>query len=140
MLECRVSGPGGSLCTVSVSSTAPLVELKAAIEASSGIHPDIQRLFLGRYELRRAEERIGTLVPAADQASGIELLLVRRTPEQRRWIRELQVAGPEGYAWFAGAAEAARADREVALSAVAHDGRSLEFASPELRADAEVVL
>merc|ERR1719499_2056225 len=70
-----------------------------------------------------------------------ELTLLRRGPEQIRWLEALQeLTGVHVVHWLRDAPAEAQLDREVILAAVSRYGTALEWASPELKADRDVVL
>merc|ERR1719189_1470874 len=81
IMEVRVSGPAGRICTLMFEGPWTLQELKARIAESSGIPVVAQRIFHGVHELvdegESAFERL--LRPEAHQD---ELLLVRRSPDE----------------------------------------------------------
>lgn len=141
ILEISVSGLGGHICAVSLEGTATLQELLDAIEANAGIPAGGQRLFLRDKELT-GHCFLGNLAPLGDLLSDYKreegLLLVRQSPEQVTWLREIEQCDSV-CAWLARAPADARQDRFVVLTAVARDGLALQFASTELQADHDVV-
>lgn len=135
MLEWNIVSLGGPLCTVSLSAGASLHELREAIERHAGVPRQGQRLYHALQELR-VDADLASL-PGGEAAR--ELSLVRRPVEQARWLQELDEAH-SAFDWMAGAEEDALADKEVVLMAVARDGRTFQFAAPELRADRQVAI
>jgi len=129
----RVCGAGGELCLAITEEDADLLDLKAAIEAETGIPVEQQRLLCGLVELRQGTS-LRQFHRGTDQL--VELLLIRRSQQQVDWLRELEDLGPQELRHMP---HAARADREVVMQAVAAEWSSLEHASPELRADREIV-
>lgn len=134
-LACNIVGLAGPICTVSLSAKASLLEVQAAIEAKSGVGRWSQRLYHALQEVRSD----GDVARLSTEAQAVDLTLVRRPVKQTRWLQELDEAN-SAYDWMAHAEEDARADRDVALAAVARDGRTLQFVSEELQADREVAL
>lgn len=136
--EIQVSGPAGHLCTLSLDPGATVSELKDAIVRQTDIGVHSQRLFHGGTELTNAE-RIPAL--GSDDQEHVELLLIRRTPEQAGWLQELDnTSDISVISWLRAAPPAAQADRTVVLFAVQKQALALECAASELRADREVVL
>ena len=137
-LQLHIVGPGGTLCTVSSDPTWRLPDLKAAVETTAGIRKASQRLFHETTELL-GESVLQELLPRFPPR--VELLLVRRTPEQTAWLEALEQLDDDSVLkWFREAPEAARQDREVMLAAAGKNGYALQFASAELKADRAVVL
>lgn len=135
VLELRVLGPGGFICNVAIGVKAIVEEAQMAIQAETGIEPLSQRLFYGLQELRAGDTLDRLLAPAGPA----EVLLVRRSPQQVAWLRELEALKFGAVVWLSIQQDAA-SDREVVLAAVSKDGSALEHAAKELQADREVVL
>lgn len=136
-LELSVSGLSGYLCSVCVGADASLSDAKAAIEDSLRIPALEQRLIHGTTELR--DVRALDDLPRSEP---LNLILVRRTPEQVQWLREFEkLHWAQVIAWLATAApEAARDDRDTMLRAVARTGGALQYASEQLRSNRPFVL
>lgn len=83
--DVHVAGPGGHICAITVDARSTLQDLKARIEASSGIPAARQQLFHDVEEL----EAIGVLL---EGEGVVELLLVRRAWTFVAGLRDL----PEG--------------------------------------------
>ena len=134
--ELHVASAAGHVCTVSSAATSTVGELKAAIENCAGVPAATQRLFFGRRELVGGSS-LGAVLP--ERMHGQELLLVRRSAEQARWLEEVEKDRTWDHRWFHDHAPAeARADREVVLAAAAKDYRHFELAAAELKADRDL--
>jgi len=146
----QVSNAGGPLCVIAADKQMTTEEVKVAIESSTGIPAMAQRLHFGVEELRgtgnlgsllSAKEKEKEEDEAAEEEQSIELLLVRRSEDQTRWLEQVKQAGPEGVCdWLEEAPPAAQEDPEVVLAAVAQNWAAMKFASAELRADPEFML
>lgn len=146
----------GCLCNIAADRSWTVRDVKAAIEAEAGVIRQEQRLLSSQVELG-ADSRLSTL-PAGDV---VDLILVRRLPEQAEWLakvqddwmklssaprwatedREIVLAAVQQHGGALNlVAEKLLADREIILAAVAQDGHALMYASQELVADREVAL
>lgn len=148
-VEFRISSLGGNLCTVSLNLPAPLTELQAAIEASTGIEADSQRLFHGLHELNDDVDLAELRCPAQEIASGatgerkgaqadpaLELMLLRGN----KWLRQLEALQVGDVPrWFAQLPVKVQADREVMLATAAKRPSALKRAAHSLRANPEFV-
>mmetsp|Transcript_38407 Transcript_38407/g.105786 ORF Transcript_38407/g.105786 Transcript_38407/m.105786 type:complete len:335 (-) Transcript_38407:115-1119(-) len=166
-IRLSISGISGvySLCDLRADSLWTTADVKAAVEVLADVPMREQRLFFGQEELRDAWT-LGKQLPhsAVGQKHPLNLLLVRRAPEQAKWleiVREahewsvLLATAPD---WILGdaevltraierhgcalqfASEELRGDRRMVLQAVRKNGTALRFAAEELRDDSEVVL
>mmetsp|Transcript_32418 Transcript_32418/g.102986 ORF Transcript_32418/g.102986 Transcript_32418/m.102986 type:complete len:347 (-) Transcript_32418:7-1047(-) len=135
------------VATVRASLDGTLGDVKELVERCSGIPVVEQRLILGSNCLcmassdqalysgdsRRLQEALGLeAVPGAT----VDVTLLRVAPA---WA-QLREALREGQLSLEELDEVSRADRELVLVAVAHDGHQLAHASEDLRADRQVVL
>lgn len=134
-----MSGPGGLICVVGFHGQS-IAELQAAIEARTGISAQSQRLFHGLRELAPSGH-VG-LAQIDEGSEHVDLLLVRRSPEQLSWLKKIRELPPHLVAsWLLECASPAmREDREVILEAVAKNGAALRAASPAFWADPMAVL
>lgn len=162
--EFRVAGCGGHLCDISFEGRPTFDALQAAIEGRAKIPAEGQRLYHGLTELASNEDLEKLLATqVATQAAGhVDVLLVQRSPEIRKWLQELkELPTREGIAfeddgttlglgtvvfncdpvrWLRTAPPAARESREVVLAAIQQNGSCLQHASPDLQEDRGFVL
>jgi len=167
--ELRVNGPGGLLCTICFDAEASFAEVQRLVECRTGASPVSQRLYHGVHELTDDDDLAEVRSMFDAQGGGVvEILLVRRTPEQISWMQKIEASSPyQGGVWFICVAPPAvrsdraavlaivsrcggssfrfasrelQADRVFVLKVVARKGQALCYASPELQADPEVVL
>ena len=121
------------------NSQASIREVKKLLEQETGIPSNELRLFSGDKELRDLQ-RVGQVQEKSDkiESEALELCLLRREPEQARWLEA--VSEDVDGTFLAEAPSYIKADREVVIAAVMQNGRALEFAAEKLRADREIVL
>lgn len=128
----RVNSISGSLCAVSADPSWKVCDLKAAIEASSSVPVRQQRLINGVQELKDTD-----VLPVDGVEDGCaDLLLVRRSPEQVKWLAAVR----ECWTRFLDVPHALRGDFEIAEAAVSKQGSMLRYVSEDLRADRRIVL
>lgn len=140
VLALKISDHIAHLGDVEVDAGANVDEAKAAIAAALGVAADVQRLFHSGEELHWGSDLGGkasaiAAEPQLGRSRALELQLMRRTPEQTGWLRE--IAGLYRWqvtAWLGGLPEAAREDPEICLAAVAQRGTALQYAAQKLRA------
>lgn len=134
-VELRINGLGGPVCAVTGEMFWTLHQLKAAIEAVTGIPIYEQRLIYGTKDLGFATGgKLGSLLPRKE--TELDLTLVRLESAQASWLQKL-----EGQPWqLCFAPESVKADREVVFAAVQQNGAALEYAADVLRSDREIVL
>jgi len=167
--ELRVNGPGGFLCTSSFDAEGPFAELQRLVEYRTGASSSSQQFYHGMHEITDDDD-LAVVRSHCDAREGgvVELLLVRRTPEQISWLQKIEASSAyEGGVWFTCVAPPAarcdraavlaivskcggssfrfasrvlQADRVFVLKVVARRGQALCYASPELQADPDVVL
>jgi len=130
-LEVRVSGLGGSICTVIASRSWLIHEVKSAIESETSIPVKQQRLLHQTAELYDDSPLIGFAAwPEVD------ITLVKRSEEQVKWLQ----AAEADWTSLLSAPPEVWGDREVVALAVNQCGWALQHADPALRADPGLVL
>ena len=132
----------GSSCEISPCDHWTFHDLQVEIERKLGVCVSQQRLFHGS---RRLEEAMhsgttGTchklLQLQRGQDTRRELLMLVRSAEAASMIERVRQDGRA----LDDASEELKADREVVMEAVKQDGCALEYASEELKADKQVVI
>ena len=81
LLNIQVTSPGGELCKVQSDSSWTVALLQAVIETAVNIPAREQRLCHEEVQLR-SDDVLGAHITAASAT----VLLVRRLPEQARWL------------------------------------------------------
>lgn len=122
----------GPLCTVSAEPSWTIELVMEAIQRNAGIAAESQRLLMGTEELARSQ-CVHELVLSDNR---VEVMLVRRTPEQMAWLRALQIDGLR----LQQAPSAIRSDYEAVHAAVAQNGRALFYADASLRDNHDIVV
>lgn len=129
--QIQVFGLAGLVCVVNAKITWCVSDVKAAIQASTGIPRRAQRLLAGEVELRDKDD----VFQHISAGTGI-LNLIRRPELQVKWIERIELDGPI----LAQAPAEVLEDREVILLAVNRCGLAIQHAASELRADKELSL
>jgi len=119
------------LCIVNAQRWWTALDVMHAVEESTGIHINEQRLFVGARELYHTDSLL--TLPTSDAA---EIRLTRRSKEQVQWLGRVAERGMA----LCAANSTIRKDRDVVLAAVARSGRALKFVPDVLRKDREVVM
>jgi len=137
-LELRINGLSGRICEITAQPSWTSEQVKEAVQKEIGVPMVEQRLFQNMEELAKESSMhmfLGPLPCSDAHSAALDLTLVRRHPEQARWLDTVAAD------WKAlrSAPDWAKADREIVLAAVRQNGYTLQFASDELRADREVV-
>merc|ERR1719444_311438 len=136
-LDLQIYSLSGERCCLQTDPDITVPELKTAIKAQMSIPERERQLFSGVEELGRTVFALTDLV--GDEP--LVLQLVRRDPQQARWLQEVRTQvrcrAPK---WFKQAPVAARGDRDVMLAAVAQNWQCLSYATRELKADRQVIL
>mmetsp|Transcript_150576 Transcript_150576/g.484175 ORF Transcript_150576/g.484175 Transcript_150576/m.484175 type:complete len:1049 (+) Transcript_150576:74-3220(+) len=130
-VEVVVIGLAGEICRFVARPSWAVSDAKNAIEAATAICPRQQRLVAGVVELRD-DDKLGAFL-VEDTAY---LTLVKRSPEQARWLD----LADKDWSQLLDAPADVWADFEVVRIAVSRCGWALKHAVPELRGDPEVVL
>ncbi|CAK0895920.1 unnamed protein product [Prorocentrum cordatum] len=139
--EVEVRGLSGVLCTLTAGPEWTGLRLKEALGVQLGLGLLEQRLLAGSEPLAD-EVALARQLPAPREGGPRAVTLVRRDPAIAEALERVSRGGlgAKGRQWLGSRPAVVRADREVVLAAVRHDGCALEFAAEELRADREVVL
>merc|ERR1719487_2764953 len=133
----------GSLCELEADLQWSVLQLKQAIESSTGIPDCAQSLIFG-VEALQDHNVLGTLqIP-----DGARVMLLRRSELQIEWLKKIRTASAgkdPGAHWLrASILEKAppeiREDRLVVLEAVSHSGMDFQYVCDDLRADREIAL
>jgi len=152
-----VSTCGGHVCNVTLErkegASLHLADLKVAIEAGANVTVDTQRLYHDLTELA-SDDDLEKVAKECEALDHIAVLLVKRSPNVIKWLRELKEVGEvplifrahrgnaytSAYTWMQGAPPEARENSEVLLAAIRQDGDCLDLASPELKNDRSFIL
>lgn len=141
MLELRVATLlGRVLCTVHVHAASTPLDLKAHIEASTGISAAAQRLYTGDMNQELVGGRtLGELLAGYPLEKG--LLLRRRSPEYPMWLAELaQLEGDQVLDWLRNSTSEVNRDEGVVRAAVKREPQAFELAPAGLQSDRDFVL
>mmetsp|Transcript_48053 Transcript_48053/g.96949 ORF Transcript_48053/g.96949 Transcript_48053/m.96949 type:complete len:311 (+) Transcript_48053:119-1051(+) len=138
-MEVRIHSLGGELCSVAVQPNWAWCDVKEAIKEATGIPSHEQRLFDGSEELSDVAAVAPHLARSNADCPPVHLTLVRRPPEQARWLVEVADS------WFidnplSRAPDHIRADREVVVAALRRNVGALRYVDKTLLKDPEVIL
>jgi len=131
-----VDGLSGPLCQISADEDWSVAQLKEAVYGATGIFVSLQRLLHGHIELFDAQLLV-VLLPACQVLPdhAVDVTLIKRPSDFAQWFEKVARQPLE----LRSAPEHIRADRDIVLAAVKHDGRALEFACQPLQCDSQVV-
>merc|ERR1719330_640859 len=120
-MKLRVANSGGHHCVVRVEGSSTVQDLRVAIEATSGVPAETQRLFFGERELVGGRPLSELLSDYTDEEV---LLLTHRSEEQIGWLREVDAltTTADVDSWLRLAPPEAKQDRDVILAAVCKYG------------------
>ncbi|CAE7361592.1 unnamed protein product [Symbiodinium pilosum] len=98
---------------------------------ASGISPREQRIFHGTRELFRSLD-----LESRGHEDSIDLTLVRRTPTQMRWFKEIEEGQGKR---LAEAPPEVQSDKEIMLLAIRQNWRHIKYASADIRDEKDVI-
>lgn len=134
-MRLRVTWDQGHSATVRAEKSWPLEELKRAIAACTGLPPEEQRLYLedrraGQVELTEEAKPLASI-----RGYAADLTLVRCHPRQLQWLQLVAL----DWQVLDLVPKALKADEEMVRAALEQCGCALQFASPALRANRQLV-
>mmetsp|Transcript_60391 Transcript_60391/g.168742 ORF Transcript_60391/g.168742 Transcript_60391/m.168742 type:complete len:229 (+) Transcript_60391:87-773(+) len=142
----HVSGLSGLVCEVQVRPDCTVMDIKQHVQNHAGISVFEQRLLFGH--ALPADDNICLRLLAEGCPTGggslerqiLRVTLVRRPPEQAKFLARIDKNPLETHNYLAQASPELKADKEIVLAAVRLNGHALMDAAEALKGDGDVVL